>query len=80
MSVKRIQAAAVSMIFAAALSGCSDKKDNSSETKSEKMVSPKTVTFDWQEPYKAKLEEFRSSAEYQESNGIAGGVARRPFA
>lgn len=73
--MKIIYAAAACMVFAAALSGCSDKKKNSSKNKSEeKIVSPRTVTFEWQEPYRAKLEEFKNSADYQESNGIAGSM------
>ncbi len=71
--MKKIYAAAACIIFASALSGCSDK--NSSETKqSKEIVSPRTVTFDWQEPYKTKLEEFRSSSDFQESNGISGSM------
>lgn len=72
--MKKIHAAAACMIFAAALSGCSGKNSDSSEKETEKIVSPRTVTFDWQESYKAKLEEFRNSAEYQESNGITGSM------
>ena len=72
--MKKIHAAAAFMIFAAVISGCSDKKSDSSKKEAEKIVSPKTVTFEWQAPYKAKLEEFRKSADYQESNGIIGSM------
>lgn len=72
--MKKFHAAAVCMIFAAAVSGCSDKKSSSSEKEAEKIVSPRTVTFEWQESYKAKLEEFKNSGNYQESNGIIGSM------
>ena len=73
--MKSIYAAAACMIFAAALSGCSDKKNNQSGKKAgEAIISPRTFTFEWQEPYKAKLDEFRNSADYQESNGVAGSM------
>lgn len=72
--MKKFYAAAACMIFVAAVSGCSDKKSNSSGKETEKIVSPRTVTFEWQESYKAKLEEFRNSENYQESNGIIGSM------
>ncbi len=73
--MNRLCAAAACMVLAAVFSGCSDKKkDDSAGKESEEIISPRTVTFEWQEPYMAKLEEFRSSADYQESNGIAGSM------
>lgn len=73
--MKRFCAAAAGMVIAAVFSGCSDKKEVvSSEIKAEEIVSPRTITFEWQEPYKAKLDEFRKSDAYQESNVIAGSM------
>lgn len=73
--MKRFCAAAACMVFAAVFSGCSDKKKNDSpDKKAEEIVSPKTVAFEWQEPYMAKLEEFKGSDVFQESNGIAGSM------
>ena len=73
--MKRLYAAAATMVIAAVFSGCSDKKDVvSSEIKAEEIISPRTITFEWQEPYMSKLDEFSKSADYQESNGIAGSM------
>lgn len=67
--------AAVCVLIAAALTGCSGKGNNSSEkAEEEAVVSPRTITFEWQEAYSAKLDEFRASGEYQESNGVTGSM------
>ena len=54
----------------AALAGCSDKKSSSAEVEDKPVerVSPKRIAFEWQEPYKAKIDEFRSSADFSQED------------
>lgn len=78
MNLKKIRTMAVlfTVIAAASISGCSGKKTRSAveNIASETTISPKSIAFEWQEPYRSKLEEFRNSENYSESAGISGSM------
>lgn len=72
--MKKLYAVAC-VLIAAALTGCSGKENTSSQkVEEDTIISPRTITFDWQDSYSAKLDEFRNSGEYQESNGVTGSM------
>ncbi|MBQ8348261.1 MAG: hypothetical protein IJY19_01265 [Ruminococcus sp.] len=76
--MKKIRTMAVLFAVIAAVStqGCSGKKTSPAEGNiaSETTISPKSIAFEWQEPYRSKLEEFRKSENYSESVGISGSM------
>lgn len=56
-------ASALTLTF---LPGCSGGSSEISESKPER-IDPKSVSFEWQEPYRKILEEFRASADYSDN-------------
>ena len=65
----------ISLISAVSLAGCSttDKASSSEAPTEPEKVSPESISFEWQAPYEAKLEEFRNSEQFN-SNPNGGSA------
>lgn len=65
----------ISLISAVSLAGCSttDKASSSEAPTEPEKVSPESISFEWQAPYEAKLEEFRNSEQFN-SNPDGGSA------
>lgn len=74
--MKKTAFTALLLAFSAIFCGCSKKSESSSSAvRAEEMkVSPESIGFEWQEPYRKKLLEFKKSKSFIQSNGINGSM------
>lgn len=74
--MKKTTFTAFILAFSAIFCGCSEKSESSqpSVIAEEMKVSPESIGFEWQEPYRNKLLEFKKSKSFTESNGINGSM------
>lgn len=73
--MKAIKALLLASVFtaSAAAAGCSDTKNVSSPSESgisDQAVSPESISFEWQDSYESKLEEFKSSDAFSEDSAF----------
>ena len=65
MNRKSIIALALSAAALLTVSSCSNSKKSSADSQENNQpVSPASISFEWQEPYKGKLEEFKASDKF----------------